>query len=924
MAEVLINSLDVGNPLYLQPNDHSNMHIVSFKLYGFEKYKIWSTTMKIALKGKNKMGFVDGTYVRPVTSHVLSQHRKGVMPLFLVGFLVHCLKSCIWVSEIASEVWSELDETYDKIDGINLLAREPLPEVKDAFAIVSREESYRGLAFGKASIKNSHVAFMVRNDNNNNSNSNRRVNSNNNNNRGPNPNLMMKVLSLINEKPASNVSDNMSSIRPTFFNSNTYFNMQFEKFFCAKSNAYMYDVILGWIIDSGANQHITVSIKDMFNFVDISSLKLIVGHPNGTMAKITAIGSFRLTNNVVLFDVLVVLEYNDLKLGKIMGTGSESAGLYMFDCGDNGKSNVGVCNSGFVSHVSKDLWHCRLGHPIDTTREPFPLSDHKSVRLGDLIHLDVRGPYKVIVRSDNGTKFVNSNVLNLFNNYGIIHQTYCSYTLQQNEIAERKHRHLLNVARSLMFQARIPLGMWSECVLTATYLVNRLPSYVLPGASHFRLVYGKEPILSHLRAFRCLCYSTILNNHDKFGVSLPSPSDREGDLSNEDGNGCAASDGCLNTSNGEAVAITTQIEENVNSEGNGQNIQNGDGSNSLGVEPLAEVRRSSRNRTMHIEFNDFVVNSNVKYGLEKHVSYSKLSSVNFCFSTTLSKSMEPKSYIEAYLLVRRTTIGCKWLFKTNYKALGEVDKYKARLFAKGFSQRKGLDYEETVSPVGVYMSLPPGYYDNGETKVCRLVKSLYGLKQAPRRWKEKLTCALIEKWIHSRKYCLKLLSGYGLLACKPAAAPLQQKTVLCVEESEKDKYISSMIEYQKLVGKLIYLSVTRLDIAYVVHCLSQHMHAPLQSHFTAGLRVFRYLKQAPGTGISFNKGNKFSLNAYSDADWAKYRKTGKSVLDSVDDLDIVGLFPVNLYYDSSYVIQIAANPVFHDKTKHFEIDLHLS
>ncbi|GKG62381.1 hypothetical protein Tco_0634154, partial [Tanacetum coccineum] len=66
---------------------------------------------------------------------------------------------------------------------------------------------------------------------------------------------------------------------------------------------------------------------------------------------------------------------------------------------------------------------------------------------------------------------------------------------------------------------------------------------------------------------------------------------------------------------------------------------------------------------------------------------------------------------------------------------------------------------------------------------------------------------------------------------------MQQNNALSVVETKKDKYLSNMIEYQKLVGKLIHLFVTRHDIAYVVHSLSHHMHAPLQSHFGVGLRV---------------------------------------------------------------------------------------
>ena len=58
-------------------------------------------------------------------------------------------------------------------------------------------------------------------------------------------------------------------------------------------------------------------------------------------------------------------------------------------------------------------------------------------------------------RLDNGTEFVNNKMNNLFSSLGIIHQTTCAYTPQQNGIAERKHRHLLNVARSLLFQSGI-------------------------------------------------------------------------------------------------------------------------------------------------------------------------------------------------------------------------------------------------------------------------------------------------------------------------------------------------------------------------------------------------------------------------------------------------------------------------------------
>ncbi|KAL4285046.1 hypothetical protein GQ457_16G030870 [Hibiscus cannabinus] len=119
-----------------------------------------------------------------------------------------------------------------------------------------------------------------------------------------------------------------------------------------------------------------------------------------------------------------------------------------------------------------------------------------------------------VFRSDNAPELKFNQ---LFSDLGIIHHFSCVETPQQNSVVERKHQHLLSVARALFYQARIPIQFWGECVLTATYVINRLPSKILDGKSPYELLHSCLPTYSHLRVFGCLCFvSTLRRTRDKF------------------------------------------------------------------------------------------------------------------------------------------------------------------------------------------------------------------------------------------------------------------------------------------------------------------------------------------------------------------------------------------------------------------------
>ena len=93
--------------------------------------------------------------------------------------------------------------------------------------------------------------------------------------------------------------------------------------------------------------------------------------------------------------------------------------------------------------------------------------------------------------------------------HGINHLIFCPHTPAQNGTAERKHRHIIETALSLLHQSLVPNSFWDEAVCTAVYLINRLPTQILKNKSSYQLVYNQEPEYSSLKNFGCTCYPCL-------------------------------------------------------------------------------------------------------------------------------------------------------------------------------------------------------------------------------------------------------------------------------------------------------------------------------------------------------------------------------------------------------------------------------
>ncbi|GKV32406.1 hypothetical protein SLEP1_g41016 [Rubroshorea leprosula] len=216
-------------------------------------------------------------------------------------------------------------------------------------------------------------------------------------------------------------------------------------------------------------------------------------------------------------------------------------------------------------------------------------------------------------------------------------------------------------------------------------------------------------------------------------------------------------------------------------------------------------------------------------------------------------------------------IGFQWVYKIKYKVDGIVERYKAHLVAKGFTQVEGLDYYDTFAPV------------------AKLVTVRCLLAVAPIRNWELHQLDVHNAFLHGdldEELYMHLppdiLVELGMLGTKPSLFPMKQKLKLT---SDDGPHLSDPMQYRRLVRGLMYLTITHLEISSVVDILNQLMQAPQRPHLDAAMRVLRCLKSSPGQGVDHPQ-------------------------------------PMKPFCDNKAAIHMATNPVFHERTRHIEIDCH--
>ena len=390
------------------------------------------------------------------------------------------------------------------------------------------------------------------------------------------------------------------------------------------------------------------------------------------------------------------------------------------------------------------------------------------------------------LRTDNGGEYVSNALEDHLKTCGIRHELTIPKTPEQNGAAERLNRTLVEATRAMLLDAKLPKSFWAEAISTAVYLRNRSTTSTVKGMTPHQAWFGQKPGVKHLRVFGCAAYTHIprdergkLDSKSKKCSLLGYGNVRKGYrvfdhatqkvlysrnvVFNEDDTGTVQ----LYDENDECVSHTLDLlpSEPDKEERTTEPI----------IEPQPIPRRSTSERRPVDHYGTWQSHS-VIHSEPSTLAEAKNSQDKVKWMEAMDKemrSLEDNDVWELTTLPKgKSVVSCKWVYKVKTNADGSVERHKARLVARGFSQEFGSDYDETFSPVvrqeslrtlaaisslygltlnhvdittaflngalneEVYMKQPNGYEENpgGERLVCRLKKSIYGLKQSSRSW----------------------------------------------------------------------------------------------------------------------------------------------------------------------------------------------
>ncbi|CAL8077649.1 unnamed protein product [Prunus armeniaca] len=456
------------------------------------------------------------------------------------------------------------------------------------------------------------------------------------------------------------------------------------------------------------------------------------------------------------------------------------------------------------------------------------------------------------------------------------------YTPQQNGMVERKNRTIVEMVECLMLEKKILLEFWAEAINTSMYILNRCPTKAMIKKTPFQAYSRRKPGIKHLK-----------NAQKERSVSIQITEVSEGEQGHEGSS-------CDSEAQYEVSEMPNSSTEICNQERmtDPHDIDH----THLKYKSIAEVYEKCNLCIIEPEnFEEAAKDESWRKAMEYEITMIEKNNTWELVDRPFDKPI----------------IGVKWVYKTKLNMEGSVQKNKAQLVAKDYSQKPGIDFNETFAPVArldtstflngvlneeVYVEQPSGFVIQGkEDKVYRLKKALYGLKQAPRAWYEEINSYFTKAGFHRspseatlskemmtelknkmmRQYemtDLRLLHhflGLGVLQTDTCIFLHQKKyaKTLLEQFGLKDcKYVATSLavneklsrvdgsdlayetSYRKMVGSLLYLTATRPDIMFAASLFARFMHNLTKKHMGTTKRVLRYIEGTVNYGIAYEKG----------------------------------------------------------------------
>ncbi|KAI3685126.1 hypothetical protein L6452_34360 [Arctium lappa] len=341
-----------------------------------------------------------------------------------------------------------------------------------------------------------------------------------------------------------------------------------------------------------------------------------------------------------------------------------------------------------------------------------------------------------VIRSDNGTEFKNHDLNTFCEEKGIERQYSAPRTPQQNGVAERRNRTLIEAARSLLADSKLPFTFWAEAVNTACYVQNRVLVVKPKNKTPYELLNNRKPFIGFFKPFGCPC--TILNTKTHLGKfdskaddgflvgpqwlfdidsltnSLGFSSDDHAGSGNR-GSGDVQSEEERRDKENSGHEEAEVADEIPSADLNDSNLEVG-----INEEPSHQTR-TQKNHTPELVIGDISSPMITRNQSRLQEMQDQQHTVLSCFLSQIEHkkaydAMKDSSWIEAMqeellqfklqdvwnlvdLPKGHRAIGTNWIFRNKKGERGIVIRNKARLVAQGYTQEEGIDYEEVFAPV---------------------------------------------------------------------------------------------------------------------------------------------------------------------------------------------------------------------------------